>query len=120
LRWFTVKRAQAVLLLLVLIVGAGNLIATHDEVQSSSRQLRAVSVTVSQLHAAEVSFCGDSNKSRAQQVQLWTHLASIATPSPHLTRAQLAASMKKIAELLAYIRHDFRPRPCRAIYKIPG
>ena len=35
MRWLTAKRAQAVLLMLVLIAGGGNLWATHAEVQSA-------------------------------------------------------------------------------------
>ena len=36
MKWLTATRAQAILLALVLIVGAGNLLATHSEVQSAA------------------------------------------------------------------------------------
>ncbi len=35
MKWLTAKRAQVILLALVLIVGGGNLLATHQEVQSA-------------------------------------------------------------------------------------
>ena len=40
MKWLTAKRAQAILLALVLIVGGGNLWATHSEIQSAQAAQR--------------------------------------------------------------------------------
>ena len=36
MKWLTASRASAILLTLVLVAGAGNLLATHSEVQSAA------------------------------------------------------------------------------------
>ena len=121
MRWLTPARSAVILLVLTLIVGAGNLVATNDEVRSSARataasntRLRKVAVTVSQLHAAEVSFCQDSNQSRAQQVALWQHLYSLGVNASTPPKARAADN-----QLIAYIRRAFAPRDCKAVYRIP-
>ena len=91
------------LLALVLLVGAGNLWATHDEVG----QVQRTAASVTQL-------CQAGNASRAQQVTLWDHFAAISKPPPHQTPAQAAARRKAINGILAYIRHVFAPRNCQA------
>jgi hypothetical protein len=75
-------------------------------------------VTISQLHATQVSGCKAGNQTRAQEITLWTHLASVSKAPPHLTRRQIAANRREIAQLLAYIRMTFAPRDCRSLYRI--
>ena len=113
----TPGRAGAALLVLTLITGAANLVATRDEVQTSNHRLRSVTATVAQLHAAEIDFCQDSNRSRAQQVALWVHIYDIGVNSHTPPKARAADN-----KLIAYIKKAFRARNCAAVYKVdsPG
>lgn len=77
-------------------------------------------VTIAQLHATQVSGCLAGNQTRVQEIKLWEHLAKIASPAPHLTKAQIAANKREVAALLAYIRMTFQPRDCAALYRLPG
>lgn len=77
-------------------------------------------VTITQLHSSQVSGCLAGNQTRAQEIKLWTHLASISKPSPGETQAEITASKHQVGVLLAYIRATFAPRDCKAIYRLPG
>jgi hypothetical protein len=79
-------------------------------------------VTIAQLHQTQLNGCVSGNQTRAQEIQLWMHLATVSQeqPAPHLTERQIAQNKKEVAALLAYIRTTFQPRNCRALYRIPG
>ena len=111
----TPGRAGAALLVLTLITGAANLVATRDEVQTSNHRLRSVTATVAQLHAAEVSSCRQGNQTRADEIALWDHLDALAT-GPTTTARQ----RKEDNELLAYIRLTFAAKDCQAAYRLGG
>lgn len=122
MKWLTPNRISAALLILTLITGAANLIATNIEVTAAhrsdaaqQRKLRAVAVTLGQLHAAEVAFCQDSNQSRAQNVALWVHIYNIGVTAQTPPKQRAADN-----DLIAYIKMVFAPRDCKAVYRLPG
>lgn len=67
-------------------------------------------------HSNLIASCEAGNQTRAEQVQLWDHLAQISTPPPRATKAQRARDAREIASLLRYIRHVFQSRPCQKVY----
>lgn len=67
-------------------------------------------------HASLISACQSGNQTRAEQVQLWTHLYDEALSSGHVTAAQKAADER----LIAYVRHVFAPKNCKAVYATSG
>jgi hypothetical protein len=67
--------------------------------------------------ASVVQLCQSGNESRAQQVNLWTHLIAISAPPPHQTAVQRAARDTLIRQFLAYVRTVFAPRDCAARFK---
>lgn len=71
------------------------------------------SATVEQLHQTQISACEIGNQTLAKEVLLWTHLAAIST-----TAQTTPAQRKTDAQLLAFIKATFAPRPCAKIYKI--
>lgn len=93
--------------------------ATYVAVDASAAASRN-GVTIAQLHQAQLAGCVAGNQTREQEIALWTHLAKIASPSPHLTKAQIAANKHEVAQLLAYIRMTFAARDCKSLYKIDG
>lgn len=100
---------------LTVVIAAVSYVAVHAE--SSAHQN---GVTIAQLHATQVNGCRAGNQTRVQEIQLWTHLASVATPAPGETHRQIIKGKRTVAALLAYIRSTFRPRNCRALYRLPG
>lgn len=82
-------------------------------------QSRDNSVTLSELHANSVNACHLGNETRAQEIMLWDHLASISHPSPGETKARQERDAKAVAGLLAYIKRTFAPRDCQALYRAP-
>ena len=67
-------------------------------------------------HSSLIASCVAGNQTRAEQVQLWDHLAALSTPPPHETPAQKARGEQEIAMLLQYIRRVFKPRDCAVAY----
>lgn len=109
-RWFVV---------IDIVLTIGFAFATYVAVDASAAAGRN-GVTLTQLHASQVQGCLAGNQTRAQEILLWEHLARIASPAPHLTKAQIAANKHEVAELLAYIKMTFAPRQCRDLYRLPG
>lgn len=109
-RWFIV-----IDIILTLGFAASGYVSVH-----ASETANRNGVTIAQLHATQVSGCQAGNQTRAQEITLWTHLASISRPPPHLTKRQLAANRREIAELIAYIKHTFAPRDCAKLYHLRG
>ena len=89
------------------------------QAHSASTSASHADATVAELHATQVAGCQAGNAERAEQTALWTHLAAISKPPPHLTRRQLAANKREIAALLAYVKHTFAPRDCQKAYRLP-
>lgn len=71
-------------------------------------------------HANLVAACQAGNQTRAEQVMLWDFLAHLSSPPPHLTKRELAANRKKVAELLAYVRTIFAKKNCKRVYATSG
>lgn len=111
--WLSIVSIALDLTLTILLVFAYGTARNSQVEAKDARNVAAVQ------HQSLLYACKLGNQSRAQQVQLWEHLAAISKPPPHLTERQLAKNRRQIGQLLAYIRADFRPRPCKAIYKLP-
>jgi hypothetical protein len=62
--------------------------------------------------ASVTQLCQTGNEFRAEQVTLWTYLASISSPPAGETPAQAKQRQAAVATLLAYVRHVFAPRDC--------
>lgn len=70
--------------------------------------------TISDVHSTLISSCQAGNQTRAQEVALWDHIASLSDIA-----AQPPAKRRKDDELLAYIRRTFAPRDCARVYRLP-
>ena len=77
---------------------------------------RSASEAAAAQHATLISACQAGNQTRAEQIQLWTHLAAVSTPPPNATAAQKAKDRQQIAVLLRYIHHVFAAKDCAAVY----
>jgi len=82
-------------------------------------QAHEASVTVGELHATQIAACRIGNQSRAAQVALWEHVASVSTPPPHATRSEIAKRKRTLAAFLAYVAKVFAPKNCQEIYRLP-
>jgi len=89
-----------------------------NSVQAHSASDRA-NATVADLHSAQITNCRAGNQTRAQQVQLWTHLAQESKPAPGATAAQIAKDRQAVDALLAYIGRVFAPVNCAERYRLP-
>jgi hypothetical protein len=89
-------------------------IVSVTAVEASNAGNRA-NQTVAQLHTTQLTSCRAGNQTRAQEVQLWMHLAAVSA-SPKTTPAQRAS----VGKLLAYIRATFAPRNCGVLYHLKG
>lgn len=108
------RRVMAALALSLALDVTLTVVVTVFALQAHGASDRAAA-TAAQVHAAQVATCLSSNQTRAQEIQLWNHLAQVsaASPAPHLTPRQLAQNKTEVAALLAYIRKTFAPRKCR-------
>lgn len=97
--------ASAGLLILTLMVGAGNLWATYDQVgavRNATARAAHASATVAQL-------CQAGNEFRAEQAGLWEYIL-------HLSGPPKTARQKHIdAVFVHHLTVVFRPRNCRAL-----
>ena len=71
------------------------------------------SATIAQLNATQIESCQAGNQTRAAEIQFWEHVYALADVSKAPAKQRKADN-----ELIAYIRHVFSPRNCRALYKI--
>lgn len=67
--------------------------------------------------ASVVQLCQAGNESRAQQVQLWSHLAAISVPPARETAQARARRIAAVNALEAYVRQVFAPRNCATSFK---
>lgn len=103
-----------------LIAVISTVIALHansDATRAQDSANRAYARVVAE-HASQLSGCRIGNQLRAEQRELWSHLAAISRPPPHLTAAQLAEHQKQIRNLLAYVNHVFPQLDCKALYRL--
>lgn len=108
------KRVIAGLIVSLILDLALTVVVSVTAAQAHSASVQA-SATVSQLHATQISACQSGNQTRAQEIQLWTHLVSVST------NAKTTAAQRRTDEqLLAFVRATFAPRHCAAIYQLPG
>jgi hypothetical protein len=106
---------------LTIVLAVVTVVAIHASQDATTARSSAASAKTAAAaeHSSLLASCVLGNQTRAQEIQLWTHLAQVASPAPHLTRAQIAQNRKKVAALLAYIRTVFAPRPCQKLYRLP-
>jgi hypothetical protein len=90
------RRAALGLLILVLLVGGGNLWASFDLTRGVQR-----------TDAAQVASCQAANTARAQQVQLWDYILGLSAGKP-----QTAQQQKTAARFRAYLGTVFKSRDC--------
>lgn len=110
------RRAVIWLLALVLVVGAGNLVATYLQVKplrqasqkaSAASQKAAVAAErAAAAEAAQVAACQAGNTVRAEQVDLWTFIIRISKPPKTADERQV------LAEFEHHLRVVFAPRNC--------
>jgi hypothetical protein len=105
-RWFVLVDIGLTVLLTVF-----GYLSVHADTQA-----RNAAASAAAQHASLISACGSGNQTRAEQVQLWTHLYDQALTTHHLTAAQKAADER----LIAYIHHVFAQKNCRAVYSTSG
>lgn len=103
----------AVLLALVVVMGAGNLWATYDQVHAAGRQNARVYTT-------NIAACRDGNVNRAQQAHLWDYVLGLLKPGPSAPPAQKAGAEKVITGLQAHVNTTYQPRDCTALYATGG
>jgi hypothetical protein len=68
---------------------------------------------VNALHATQVAACQAGNQTRAEEVDLWDHIAAVSQ-----TRKTTPRQRREDEQLLAFIRKIFAPRNCIALYRI--
>jgi hypothetical protein len=85
------------------------------QAHSASSQAKA---TAAQLRANQITACGVGNQTRAEQIQLWSHLAAQSKPAPGSTPQQIRRERQTVAALLAYVRQTFRHLDCRSLYRL--
>ena len=90
------RRAALGLLILVLLVGGGNLWASFDLTRGVQR-----------ADAAQVALCEAGNTARAQQVQLWDYILGLSAGRP-----QTAQQQKTAVRFRAYLSTVFKPHDC--------
>lgn len=93
------------LLFLTLVVGAGNLWATYDQVGA----VRAASARAAHATATVTQLCEAGNEARAEQAGLWDYIIKISGPPPD------AAARARLAEFERHLRQVFAPRNCHAL-----
>jgi hypothetical protein len=93
------RRASIALLLLVLLVGAGNLWASFDLTRGLQR-----------TDTGQQALCQATNASRTQQIQLWDYLLALP-PAPGAAK-RTAAQDRQIAAFRIYIGKVFAVRDC--------
>jgi hypothetical protein len=69
-------------------------------------------------HASSLAACRASNVTRAKEVHLWNHLASLSKPAPGETKRQIAENKREVDEFLAYVAKTFAPRDCDSLYRL--
>ena len=77
---------------------------------------RSASEAAAAQHATLISACQAGNQTRAEQIQLWSHLAAVSKPRPGTSKQEIAKEKVQVAALLAYVRRVFAPRDCAAVY----
>jgi hypothetical protein len=106
------KRVAAAIAVSLVLDVALTIGVSITAVQAGDASAKA-NATVAQLHSTQVSACRSGNQTRAEEVALWTHLASLSA-----TSGRTPAQRKADDQLLAYIRSVFKPRDCTAVYKL--
>lgn len=111
----SVRRGKRVIAALVvsLILDVGLTVGVSIAAVQANNASAKANTTVTQLHSTQVSACRAGNQTRAEEVALWVHLESLTVTSRTPPKVRKADE-----QLLAYIRHTFRPRNCVAIYKL--
>jgi hypothetical protein len=111
----TVRRGKRVIAALVvsLIVDVALTVGVSVTAVQASNASNKANATVAQLHSTQISACRAGNQTRAKEVALWVHIASLPATSRRTPKEQKADE-----QLLAYIRHTFAPRNCSAVYKL--
>jgi hypothetical protein len=79
-----------------------------------SWQVHRNGATIDDVHSTLITSCRAGNQTRAAEVGLWDHIASLSDIA-----AQPPAVRRKDDELLAYIRSTFAPRDCAREYRLP-
>lgn len=113
----TVRRGKRVIIALAvsLVLDVALTIGvTITAAQAHDASARANS-TVAQLHATQVNACNAGNQTRAAEIQLWNHIASL-TVGPQTPAAQRKAD----EQLLAFVRQTFAAKNCAKIYATKG
>jgi hypothetical protein len=82
-------------------------------------QVHQNAVTLSELHATNVSACQAGNQTRAKQDLIWHELAMLSKPAPGTTKAQLRKQEKAIRGFLVLVDKAEAPRNCAKAYRLP-
>jgi hypothetical protein len=97
---------------LTIVLAVVTVIAIHASSDASGARAAA-----SAEHSSLIAACLLGNQTRAQEIDLWDHLAAISKPGPGETKRQIAKGQREVGMLLAYIKATFAPRPCAKLYR---